>query len=307
MQRSKRRILTSLVFATFVGLASVGATVLFRGSSGTISGLESNGGPPLSAPGRARDHMPTSPTSTRTQLSVAMGARSGLCPIRSEAGKKPLVAVVGASITAGTGATTPTLAWPYVLAAKMGWNVAVRGVPGAGYVHSNRLGGPLIRELQGLPALEMDPSVVILQAGHDDSNEPTAKLASAVAATVRLAEWEAPGAKVVLVTVFPGRANPTPAQIRTNKTIISTALRTDPHAIMLNPMAQHWHYRTIKDHLHPTDAGDRWIASRIQIDLAAHGITSSLRCAAMVIPGPTATTAGAGAGPGATKASVSAA
>lgn len=220
----------------------------------------------------------TSPPPTSAHLAVVRGESGSLCQSTAPQVTKPLAVMVGASITAGYGSTSPKDAWPYRLAAGMGWRVVVRGVPGAGYVHKGwHGGGPLIRELLGLDLSTLHPSFVFLQAGHDDSREPTPLLAPAVAATVGLVEREAPVATLVLVTVFPGGV-PTVNELRTNRTIIATARETDVHALVINPIAQDWHYRTISDHLHPTDSGDRWIARRIERDLTADGITSSLTC-----------------------------
>ncbi|MGH9128108.1 MAG: SGNH/GDSL hydrolase family protein [Acidimicrobiales bacterium] len=184
---------------------------------------------------------------------------------------KPLAVIVGASITAGEGAMSRTDAWPYVLAKAMGWRVAVRGVPGAGYVRRGVGGGPFLRELVGLGVLRQHPSVVILQGGHDDVGVAIAKLERAVAGTVGLVVREAPNARLVLLTVFPG-GSPTRAQLAVDRAIVATARRIDPDVVIVDPITQHWHYATIKDHLHPTDAGHRWIARRMEHDLEANKI-----------------------------------
>jgi lysophospholipase L1-like esterase len=183
----------------------------------------------------------------------------------------PLAVVVGASITQGVGAMCPVDAWPYLLAGAMGWRLAVSGVSGAGYVRTVRAGGPFLNQLRGLHVLEQGPSIVILQGGHNDVGESTAALRRRVTATVGMVRHEAPQAKLVLLTVFPGGI-PTKAQRRADNTIVSAARRADPHVLIVDPIAQHWHYPTIKDHLHPTDAGYRWIAQRMERDLRSDGI-----------------------------------
>lgn len=126
-------------------------------------------------------------------------------------------------------------------------------------------------ELMGLHAIHQHPFVVVLQAGHDDVGVPKAALESGVAATLGLVRRDAPHAKLVLVTVFPG-GPPTKADLGTDAAIVSTAMKLDPRALIVDPIAQHWHYKTIRDHLHPTDMGHRWIARRIEADLGAQGI-----------------------------------
>lgn len=283
IHRFAKRTLTSLLLATPVAVSL--AVGFFGGPSGRVTTIPMT---PIT---------PTTPT-TRASLAVAGGGTT-TCPTAGTGAAKPLALVVGASISAGVGATGPRSAWPYLLAAEMGWRVDVHAVSGVGYVRKGLKGaGPLIQELRMPGALVRHPSVVILQAGHDDAKEPPKALESAVANTIRLVNHKAPGAILILVTVFPGGVA-TPAEQSTNSIIISTARRVDVHAIVINPIAQRWHYRTIKDHLHPTDAGDRWIAGRIARDLAANGITSSQSCVSRtksgaVKPSQTAKTTGSG-------------
>ena len=49
--------------------------------------------------------------------------------------QRPLLAVVGASFSAGVGAGNREHAWPEDLARIMGWRLAVSADPGAGYVN----------------------------------------------------------------------------------------------------------------------------------------------------------------------------
>ena len=44
----------------------------------------------------------------------------------------PVVAIVGASFTAGVGAEDPAGSWAVLLARQLRWNAFVYGVPGAG-------------------------------------------------------------------------------------------------------------------------------------------------------------------------------
>jgi GDSL-like lipase/acylhydrolase family protein len=79
----------------------------------------------------------------------------------------------GASFTAGTGPGNAALSWAVLLARTLGWNAIVDGVPGAGYV---RVGaghhGPVARLLAGEDLHALDPRLVVVEAGHDDSGVP---------------------------------------------------------------------------------------------------------------------------------------
>ena len=86
----------------------------------------------------------------------------------------PVVAIVGASFTAGVGAEDPAGSWAVLLARQLRWNAFVYGVPGAGYVHPG-LGrkGPVSAEIARAPLGTLRPALVIVQAGHDDMSVPT--------------------------------------------------------------------------------------------------------------------------------------
>ncbi len=237
-------------------------------SAAVVLGVEA----PASRAGTDVPIHPARPVAVR----VASSPNPRSCPRFRQArgGHLPLAVVVGASITQGVGATCPIDAWPYLLAEAMGWRLAVRGVSGAGYIRRVRAGGPFLNELVGLHVLEQGPSIVILQGGHNDVGEPRAALERSVTATVGLVRREAPHAKLVLLTVFPGGIA-TKAQRQADHAIVSTARRVYPKVLIVDPITQHWHYQTIRDHLHPTDAGYRWIAQRMERDLRAHGISPS--------------------------------
>ena len=126
----------------------------------------------------------------------AVGAPLGACEGRLEHGARrvPTVAIVGASYTAGVGPDNPEQSWAVGVARLLRWNAVVYGVPGAGYVHPSVSGhGPMTRMLTAEGLGKLDPSLVIIQAGHDDVGVPIAFEARRVAATVRQIQTEAPG------------------------------------------------------------------------------------------------------------------
>jgi GDSL-like Lipase/Acylhydrolase family len=108
-----------------------------------------------------------------------LGTRAGnalaACELRLERAPNglPAMAIVGASFTAGTGPGNAALSWAVLLARTLGWNAIVDGVPGAGYV---RVGaghhGPVARLLAGEDLHALDPRLVVVEAGHDDSGVP---------------------------------------------------------------------------------------------------------------------------------------
>jgi len=190
---------------------------------------------------------------------------------RAHPGAGTRLAVVGASFTAGVG-SSPGHSWAALLARHLHWDAVIYGVPGAGYVRPGAgHGGPVRTEVAHLGLPKLDPSLIIVQAGHDDIGVPTATEEQRVTQALDAIRAQAPRAQVVLLTVFPGRA-PLPAAARTDQAITAAARAADPQVIIIDPLTGHWIFPHIHDGLHPTAAGSAWIAARVAAILAAHGI-----------------------------------
>jgi lysophospholipase L1-like esterase len=174
----------------------------------------------------------------------------------------PRMAVVGASFTAGVG-SSPGQSWAAQLARRLHWDAVIYGVPGAGYARpGTRHGGPVATELAHVGLPRLDPSLIIVQAGHDDIGIPTALERQRVTQAIHLIRAQAPRARLVLLTVFPGRA-PQAAATRTDQTIVSAARAADPAVLIIDPLTGHWLFPHIHDGLHPTAAGSAWIARHV--------------------------------------------
>jgi lysophospholipase L1-like esterase len=183
----------------------------------------------------------------------------------------PRLAVLGASFTAGVG-SSPGHSWAVQLARHLHWGTVVYGVPGAGYVRPGAgHGGPVRTEAAraGLPKL--NPSLVIVQVGHDDIGVPPAAERQRVTQAINFIQSQAPHARLVLLTVFPGRSA-SAAAARTDQAITTAARAADPGVIIIDPLTGHWTFPHIKDGLHPTAAGSSWIASQVAAVLHADGI-----------------------------------
>lgn len=194
----------------------------------------------------------------------------------------PDVAIVGASFTAGQGSGGPSTSWAVQLAHLLHWNVDVYGVAGAGYVHrgTDHL-GPMSAELGRLDLPEIDPSLVIVQAGHNDMRVPVQTEEQRVKQTIALIRTQAPHARIVLLTVYTTHT-PSPAAYRTNAAIVAAGLAADPDAIIIDPLLAHWSYQRAADGLHPTETGSTWIAHKVATDLHADNV--------LVAPAPPART-----------------
>lgn len=206
----------------------------------------------------------------------------------------PRVAIVGASFTAGTGPGRAGESWAVLLARLLRWDAVVYGVPGAGYVHQGAgHRGPMAALLAriGLPALA--PALVIVQAGHDDMGVPPELERERVTQVIALIRAEAPDARIALVTVFPGRRPA--AAYQTDQVIVTAARAADPGVIIMDPLTQGWTFPRTRDGLHPTAAGDAWIARHVAALLSRPGIRPA---AARGTGGPVICDSGVPAGPG---------
>ena len=187
----------------------------------------------------------------------------------------PRLAVVGASFTAGTGPGNPDQAWAVGLARMLHWDAVIYGVPGAGYVRPG-IGhrGPVAAEIARIGLRALAPALVIVQAGHDDIGVPPQLERQRVAQVIALIRAEAPRARIALVTVFPGRKRP-PAAYRTDDAIVTAARAADLGVIIMDPLAAGWVFPRTRDGLHPTVAGDGWIARKVAAVLGQRGVRSA--------------------------------
>ena len=198
----------------------------------------------------------------------------GAVPSRPDgAAPRPVMAVVGASFTAGVGAKNPSQGWASLLARQLGWRAVVRGVPGAGYVRKGEHdGGPIARELREVDLPRLEPALVIIQAGHNDIGAPLAEVADQVSLDVRMVRQEDPRARLVLITVFLRGNKVSSAAQATDRTIVAAAHKADPAALVLDPLHPRWRFPRVADQLHPDEAGHESIAYRVARALTAAGV-----------------------------------
>jgi lysophospholipase L1-like esterase len=201
-------------------------------------------------------------------------------------GRVPVMAIVGASFTAGVGPGNRALSWAADLARKLRWDAVIYGDAGAGYVQSGTYGaGPMTRLLGAEHLSGLSPALVIVQAGYDDVYVPADLERQQVSRTIALIRAEAPHAAIGLVTVFTSPAPTVPARFyRTDSAIVAAARAADPNVIIMDPLTGRWQYQHAGGHLHPTAAGDAWIAGKVGAILHAHGIAGQPPTAGAAAP-----------------------
>lgn len=217
----------------------------------------------------------------RAARSLVLSTRDpfGACEQRFEGGPSDVrsLAIAGASFTAGVGPDNPALSWADDFARELRWNAVIYGVPGAGYVRTGTDGlGPMAAMLKAERLPRLAPSLVIVQAGHDDGGVPAGVEWRQVALTIDQIRADAPHARIALITVFSPPTGPVSANLRDADRVIVTAARdADPHVIIMDPLTGHWKFQHAEDGLHPTAAGDAWIARKVTSILRANGVTAS--------------------------------
>jgi lysophospholipase L1-like esterase len=156
------------------------------------------------------------------------------------------------------------------------WNAVVYGVPGAGYVTRGHTGrGPVAQMLRREQLRQLDPALVIVQAGHDDLGVPAALERARVAATVDLIRAAVPGARIALLTTFGVGVDGTAALRGLDTVIVSAARAADPGAVIMDPVGSRWRFARADGGLHPTADGDAWIARTVARILVARGVRAA--------------------------------
>ncbi|MBO0874926.1 MAG: SGNH/GDSL hydrolase family protein [Pseudonocardia sp.] len=199
----------------------------------------------------------------------APGSASGPAPGPTPPARpRPLLVVIGASFSAAVGADSRGNAWPEVLTRTLGWRLAVSADPGAGYVNPG-LGhrGPFARLAADLDLRRLNPTVVIVQGGHDDIGQPPGLVSARVTQLIQQVRAACPRSKVDILTVFSTGDRPSPAAIATDTAIVTTARRADPGITVFDPLTEHWRFPRIHDQLHPSPAGHRWIADQLVVTM----------------------------------------
>jgi lysophospholipase L1-like esterase len=258
-----------------VGTIAIAATLVLLAASSTVLV------PARYGPAKPLAHLPAACPSP------ARGSHPGgqrAAPRPDQGGGQPVLAVVGASFSAGVGAHPPGQAWPADLGRILHWRVDVSADPGAGYTNPGAgHRGPFTTLAAGLDLASLRPAVLLIQGGHNDIGQPLPRISRTVRALLDQIRCQSPTTRIGIVTVFAAGNRPSPAAIRTNETIVAAARQADPQVMVFDPLTEHWQFPRVGDQLHPDAAGHQWIAARVAAGLGTYGVPGIAR------PTPSAT------------------
>jgi hypothetical protein len=181
--------------------------------------------------------------------------------------------IIGASYSAGWGASNPRLDYAHRLAADLGWPVTISAEPGAGYISTGNNGhDSFIEQLRSLPSA-LRPGLVLIQGGRDDIGRSAASEERAVAQTLAAVRAKFGNPQIVMLGDVPASLPVAHDAVQMNDLLARVAARE--HVGFIDPIRQHWisaqdatAFRSAVPG-HPNDAGHAYIAHRLLIDLGA--------------------------------------
>lgn len=181
--------------------------------------------------------------------------------------------VVGASYTAGLGASVPSHGYAYLLAHDLGgrWHATVAGDPGTGFLNPGRHhDGTYSQRIAQLPTT-LSPGLVLIQAGRNDVGYSAIRERSAVTNTFELVRHRYPQATLVMLGAIPGQL-PVAGALSQLESLFACTARAD-HIAFIDPLAEQWitdsniHQFSGDIPGHPNDAGYSYIASKVAAQL----------------------------------------
>jgi lysophospholipase L1-like esterase len=258
-------------------VVAVLAVLVFAGAMLATQAWLSARGPAGDTPRRPGAPAGTAAAAAARDWGHSRGEGPELCHVTPRpGGGRPLIAVLGASYTAGVGAPGPADSWAVRLAELLGWRAVTFGVPGAGYTAPGDQGlGPMSHELARLDLAALHPAVVVVQAGHDDWQVPPAVEARNVTALVKQLRAEVPQARLAFLTVFsrPGTSGAILSkELAVDAAIGSAVRKADPGALVIDPLRGHWRFPRYDGGLHPDAHGHLLIAEWVAHALARPGV-----------------------------------
>lgn len=185
-------------------------------------------------------------------------------------GRGGTAVVLGDSYTSGwAGAGIGGRGWPRIVGSTMGWRTVNLAVAGTGFLNPGWTGQPVGSRVAA--AIAARPDVVVLAAGHNDSRWSSASTAAEAERVIDRLHAALPDALLVIVAPIWQDGSPPTRCLVLRDRLRAKAAALD--AVFIDPLAEGWfagarHRFILADGIHPSDAGHRYMASRVLAVLA---------------------------------------
>lgn len=197
--------------------------------------------------------------------------------------RAPIVMFLGDSYTTGGTKTTPEHSYAADTARELGWQVIIGGLGGTGFVAPGATHEPFSvlfeRQLAWRPA----PDMVVVAGGHNDRAYAPAAVAAAAEGLLVKIRQQWPYSRLVLIGPMWGNGAPDASvlEIRDALGVVARTLKIP----FIDPLGGKWITGDGADHLgnagryilrdgvHPTDDGHRYLATRLVAELRRLGLT----------------------------------
>lgn len=185
----------------------------------------------------------------------------------------PVLLVIGASYTAGLGASPVTDGYAYQAADLLGWRAEIDGAPGTGYLNPGPHGAGAYQTRLAALAVPVAPQVVLVQSGRNDLAWAADTVQSAAVATLRRIRARWPQTRIVVLGAIPAAAAVPAALARLQAAFAAAAQAAG--SVFIDPIAEHWITASNQASVagpvpaHPGNDGYRYLAHRLVDDLRA--------------------------------------
>lgn len=194
----------------------------------------------------------------------------------------PAVVQPTKAVFVGDGFTVPTPAggtgaagYPAMVASRVGWEATVLGTDGAGYVTPGDSGLTLPFAID--QAVAVQPGVVVVSGGRADiGRTPPDEVADAAGSMFEQLQSRLPSARLVAVGPVATDATPPEGGVEL-RDALRDRLAQVPGVTFIDPLEGAWFADAppgaiAEDGRHPTDAGHRLVAQRLEAELVRLGI-----------------------------------
>ncbi|MQA98636.1 MAG: SGNH/GDSL hydrolase family protein [Streptosporangiales bacterium] len=216
-------------------------------------------------------------------------------PPKSQERRTPVVMFLGDSYSVGVKPVTASTSYAAETARILRWQVIIGGEGGTGLVSPGRHGNTFSLLFDEHLSWRPTPDMVIISGGHNDFPYPPSLVGMATRQLIQKVAARWPTVKIVLIgPIWGGDPIPEMLPIRDAMQAVAQELRVP----FVDPLAEQWFTGKkakntgnasrfiLKDGVHPTELGHRYMADRLASDLRKLGLADPTGAVAQPSPKP---------------------